>query len=158
MTAPQYAGFWRRFVAHVIDTAIYLPIALAALYGIYGPEYFTLEQEAPFQGFWDVVIQELLPIGLVIWLWHRFGATPGKHMMQLRVIDANTGDKPGWGKSTLRYLAYIISLLPLGLGFLWIAWDRRKQGFHDKIARTLVIYVPEDDSEKSLEELMKGHA
>jgi len=91
-------------------------------------------------------------------LLDRFGATPGKHMMQLRVIDANTGDKPGWGKSTLRYLAYIISLLPLGLGFLWIAWDRRKQGFHDKIARTLVIYVPEDDSEKSLEELMKGHA
>jgi uncharacterized RDD family membrane protein YckC len=155
MTHAQYAGFWRRAAAHLIDTAIYLPIAMAVLYGVYGPEYFMVEQALPFQGFWDVVMNNLLPVVLVVWLWHRYGATPGKHMLQLRVIDAHSGRKPGWGKATLRYLAYIVALLPLGLGFLWIAWDRRKQGFHDKIAGTLVIYVPEDDAEKSLEELMK---
>jgi uncharacterized RDD family membrane protein YckC len=154
-TTAQYAGFWRRAVAHLIDMAIYVPVAMAVLYGVYGPEYFA-EQGTPFQGFWDVVIQELLPLVLVVWLWHRYGATPGKQMMQLRIIDAHTGERLSWAKATLRYFAYIVSLLPLGLGFLWIAWDRRKQGFHDKIARSLVIYVPEDDAEKSLDELMKG--
>ena len=58
----------------------------------------------------------------------------------------------------MRYLSYIVSLLPLCLGFLWVARDARKQGFHDKIAKTVVLYKAgieaDDEADKSLEQLM----
>ncbi|MNC88285.1 RDD family protein [compost metagenome] len=57
-----------------------------------------------------------------------------------KIVDAQTGGRPATGKLVLRYFAYLASTLPLLLGFVWIAIDRRKQGFHDKIAGTLVIY------------------
>ena len=55
------------------------------------------------------------------------------------IVDARTGKAPSKGQLIGRYFAYYLSLLPLGLGFLWIAWDQRKQGWHDKIAGTVVI-------------------
>lgn len=51
-------------------------------------------------------------------------------------------DAPTSGQLLVRYIAYLASALPLGLGFLWVAVDRRKQAFHDKLARTVVV---EDD-------------
>ncbi len=47
--------------------------------------------------------------------------------------------------SFVRYLAYFVSLVPLGLGYLWVALDKRKQGWHDKIAGTVVIYLAPDE-------------
>lgn len=58
-------------------------------------------------------------------------------------------------QAAIRYFAYLVSILPLGLGFLWIIWDKRRQGFHDLIARTVVLYAPADESEKSLRRLME---
>jgi uncharacterized RDD family membrane protein YckC len=58
------------------------------------------------------------------------------------VIDAVSGDAIGTRQALLRYLGYFLSILPLGLGFLWIAWDARKQGWHDKLAGTVVIATP----------------
>ena len=57
-----------------------------------------------------------------------------------KIVDAETGGKPSNGMLVARYFAYIVSMLPLMLGFIWIGIDRRKQGFHDKIAGTMVIY------------------
>jgi uncharacterized RDD family membrane protein YckC len=51
----------------------------------------------------------------------------------------------------VRYLGYFVSALPLGLGFFWVAWDKRKQGFHDKLAKTVVIH--EDESRVLYKEL-----
>jgi uncharacterized RDD family membrane protein YckC len=51
-----------------------------------------------------------------------------------------TVNKPTVKQSVIRYLAYYVSLIPLGLGFFWIAWDDKKQGWHDKIAGTIVIH------------------
>jgi uncharacterized RDD family membrane protein YckC len=39
----------------------------------------------------------------------------------------------------IRYLGYYVSIFALGLGFLWVAWDDKKQGWHDKMAGTVVI-------------------
>ena len=102
-----------------------------------------------------LVFNNLLPLLLVVVLWHRYGATPGKQVLQLKVVDARSGGHPRWGQALLRYFAYIVSALPLGLGFLWMLWDKRRQTFHDKIAGTLVIYAPEDDAQKSLAQLLK---
>ena len=60
-------------------------------------------------------------------------------MMDIYIVYANTFGHPPFGKLVLRYIGYYISLLPLMLGFFWVGWDKRKQGFHDKIAGTVVV-------------------
>ncbi|TPW10609.1 MAG: hypothetical protein FD130_2175, partial [Halothiobacillaceae bacterium] len=65
--------------------------------------------------------------------------------------DATTFAPLRPGQAILRYFAYLVSILPLGLGFLWIIWDRRKQSFHDKIARSVVIM--EDETHEVFTEL-----
>ena len=59
----------------------------------------------------------------------------------MQIVDAKTHQKPGVMQSVVRYFAYIVSFMPLYLGFIWIYFDKRKQGFHDKIAGTVVIKV-----------------
>lgn len=56
-----------------------------------------------------------------------------------QVVDAQTGATVTVGQAMLRYLGYFIAMLPLGLGIFWIGFDRRKQGWHDKIAGTVVV-------------------
>jgi uncharacterized RDD family membrane protein YckC len=75
----------------------------------------------------------------VIGFWRYCGATPGKSALGMKIVDAKTGQAPGTLRLVVRFLAYFVSAFPLYLGFLWAAVDRRKQGWHDKIARTIVI-------------------
>ncbi len=60
-------------------------------------------------------------------------------LFNARVVDAKSFGKPSTGQLIGRYLGYYLSILGLGLGFFWIMWDKRKQGWHDKLAGTLVI-------------------
>lgn len=136
----EYAGFWKRLVATLIDVVILLVIIVPLLLAIYGREYLERELDAGFAGFWDVMLQVVLPAIAVILLWKFRGATPGKMAISAKIVDAKTGAAPATGKLVLRYFAYLASILPLGLGFVWIGIDRRKQGFHDKIAGTLVVF------------------
>jgi len=76
-----------------------------------------------------------------LFCWWRYGATPGKIAFSARIVDARSGGRPSFGRLAARYVAYIISAAPLFLGFAWIAIDRRKQAWHDKIAGTRVVYV-----------------
>ena len=61
--------------------------------------------------------------------------------MGLQVVSSDGADL-GLGRSVLRFLGYIVSLLPLGAGFLWVLGDNERRGWHDHIARTQVIYQP----------------
>ena len=56
-----------------------------------------------------------------------------------RIVDAKTGDKPSTGQLIGRYFAYYVSVIPLFLGMVWVAFDPRKQGWHDKLAGTVVV-------------------
>ncbi|HDP0318999.1 TPA: RDD family protein [Salmonella enterica subsp. enterica serovar Concord] len=76
-------------------------------------------------------------VTVVLWRW--FQATPGKMALRLRVVDAQSGQAASMGQYVIRYVGYVLSTLPVGLGFLWIAFDNRKQGWHDKLARTVVV-------------------
>jgi uncharacterized RDD family membrane protein YckC len=66
-------------------------------------------------------------------------ATPGKMVIGAKIVNARTGRQPSTGQLIGRYFAYYISLIPLGLGYLWVAWDPKKQGWHDKLAGTVVV-------------------
>lgn len=76
---------------------------------------------------------------IIIYFWMKKQATPGKMCLSLKIIDANTLDKPSNKQLILRLFGYIISTLPLLLGIIWISFDPKKQGWHDKIANTVVI-------------------
>ncbi len=75
----------------------------------------------------------------VIVFWIYKSATPGKMIFGAKIVDARTGGPMTTGQCIGRYLGYYVSLFALCLGFLWVAFDPRKQGFHDKLAGTVVI-------------------
>jgi uncharacterized RDD family membrane protein YckC len=135
----EYVGFWKRCVAALIDSFILLVVCVPLLLAIYGRAYFDPTRQGT-AGFWDFLINIVLPAAAAIVFWRYRGATPGKMAISARIVDAKTHAAPGTGALVVRYFAYLVSMLPLMLGFAWIGIDRRKQGFHDKIAGTVVIY------------------
>jgi uncharacterized RDD family membrane protein YckC len=140
----RYAGFWARFFASLLDSIIQLLLIVPLLFMLFGRAAFTNPE---LDMGWTGNFVQLLSVIWVILFWKFKSATPGKIMMGMSVVDATTGDTPRTLKLILRYFAYIISILPCLLGFFWIGWDKRKQGFHDKIANTVVVMNPRDNAE-----------
>lgn len=146
---PEYAGFWRRLAAALVDTGLLMILFLIVL----GPSYIN----ASFLSL-EGLVENSLSLIITVAFWVKLLATPGKLLMGCQVVDADSTKPLTIRQGLLRYLGYYLSALPLGLGFLWIAWDKRKQGFHDKIANTVVLYNAElyagDESQKSLQQLL----
>jgi uncharacterized RDD family membrane protein YckC len=107
------------------------------VYAIYGPAY--LESDALVQGPLDFLLTWVLPAVAVILFWVYKGATPGKMVFRARIIDARTGGRPSTGQLIGRYLGYFLSTIGFLLGYLWVIWDRRRQAWHDKLAKTVVV-------------------
>lgn len=141
--APVYVGFWRRVGASLIDTLAVFAVILPVLIAVYGTNYFSMAQGG-LAGPVDFLVQLVFPAVAVILFWRFRGATPGKMLISARVVDAKTLGPLSNGQAIGRYFAYFVSMLPLMLGFIWVAIDKRKQGFHDKLAGTLVIEAEED--------------
>jgi uncharacterized RDD family membrane protein YckC len=136
-----YVGFWKRFAAMWIDTLILTVVIALIVLPIYGTQYPALQAQGRTTG-----VDTLINAGAIlatILLWRFRGATPGKMLFSARIVDANTLAAPSTGKLVGRFFAYLVSMIPAGLGFLWIAFDARKQGWHDKLAGTVVIEEPD---------------
>ena len=151
----RYAGFWRRLAATLIDTLLLVAVAIPVMM-LFGYSMMPRMQPGTLPSMPDLngfLLNYILPLALTVFFWMKFLGTPGKLLLSCHVVDAKTGAPLRLGQSVLRYFAYIVSTLPFCLGFAWIAWDKRKQGFHDKIAKTVVII--EDAAQTSLEDLEK---
>jgi len=141
---PRYVGYWMRLLAFFIDSLILTVIIALILIAIFGRDYIQLSMQG--KTLWaDILFQAVLPAVAAILFWRYRGATPGKMLISARIVDANTYGAPSTGKLIGRYFAYLVSIIPIFLGFLWIAFDRRKQGWHDKLAGTAVVYDEDDD-------------
>jgi uncharacterized RDD family membrane protein YckC len=124
-TGAVGAGFPERLVAYIIDGVII---------GVVG---FIIALMLPeLVGF---LVNLAIGVGYCVYFWTTSGSTPGKSLMGLKVVNAETGELIDPGTAVLRYVGYLISSIALLLGFLWIIWDPRHQGWHDKIAKTLVV-------------------
>ena len=167
---PKYASFNQRMLASVIDSMIILicftplfQFATGGFYHGYDTEAFAQKLVTPgllpaefmgimhdffiTQGFlWAWLASnffQFLVLGVVVLLfWHFRGATPGKMLLRMKIVDAYTLEAPTNLQCILRYAGYVLSTLPLMLGFFWIAWDKKRQGWHDKLASTVVIKLP----------------
>ena len=133
----RYVGFWVRFLATILDSIMLVLVIMGLLLSIYGMTALSQPDTLGFGGFF---INNILPIIAVLFFWYYKLATPGKIMMNVKIVDEATLGRPPFGRLVLRYFAYIVSILPLFLGFIWVAFDKKKQAFHDKIAKTVVIY------------------
>ena len=141
-----YAGFWVRFGAYLIDSIIVfvatvvvsvgLGILLGLLAGATG-SVLDVSQGGPLT-YLSYLISFTISIGYFIYGWG-MGSTRGMRFFRLAVVDAETGQPIGFSRAGVRYLGYVISVLPCYIGLIWAAFDPRKQGWHDKIANTLVI-------------------
>lgn len=74
----------------------------------------------------------------VTW-WYKKQTTLGKICLSAKIVNADDFSNPSLYSCILRYLSYVVSVVPFMLGVISIAFNKRKQGFHDKIAKTIVI-------------------
>ena len=140
----HYAGFVSRLIAYVIDLAIISVIAVGATW------FVNVVQDT--LGLRDLIEDNAARFalsGLAIFLlagiyfvffWTLTGQTPGKMVMGVRVVTLD-GKSLSLGRSIRRVFGYWISGLVLYIGFIWILIDNRRQGWHDKLAGTCVIYT-----------------
>ena len=135
----EYVGFWARVLASLIDTALVLCVTYPLLIAVYGRSYVKGLSSELVAGPAEVLIGWVLPAVAVVLFWLFRQATPGKMVISARVVDAKTGGRLTTGQSILRYFGYFVSSAPFALGLIWVAFDPKKQGWHDKIAGTVVV-------------------
>ena len=150
----EYVGFWPRLLASLVDT-LWVTVIVTVVGALYervtgtsltdqlltDPAHISVAalESSLVPSASDLVIQLLLPALLIVVFWFARNTTPGKMLLNARIVDADTGAPPSRRQLLIRYLGYYVSLLPLGLGFFWVGIDPRKQGWHDKLARTVVV-------------------
>jgi len=145
-----YAGFWIRLFARTIDLILilatfnlfYLVDRMGADAGLWAPSGFG-------EGFWfdrlsaenvvRIVFFVFFPAFYYVYLHGAFGQTFGKMALRIKVVNED-GSPLDYRKAFLRWLGYFLCDLTLDLGYLWAAFDLRKQGLHDKVCRTIVVH------------------
>jgi uncharacterized RDD family membrane protein YckC len=152
MTTYQFAGFWRRLVAYSIDGFI-ISIVFVILAVIAGLAYFAGAMSGNSQAWIATLTDPERMAALTVWVWlfsiflniayftyfhGSTGRTPGKMLLGLQVVSAD-GTPVSFGVAFLRSVGYLVSCIVFCLGYIWIGFDKKKQGWHDKIAGTVVI-------------------
>jgi uncharacterized RDD family membrane protein YckC len=140
----DYAGFVTRAIAFAIDVAL-VDLAAAAVAIVVGLGISALDVP-------DVVVTVAIAVGGVAFLawwvgyftmfWSTTGQTPGARVMGIRVVCARGGGALRPGAAVVRLGGMVLAALPFFAGFLLILVDDRRRGLQDRLARTLVEYVP----------------
>jgi uncharacterized RDD family membrane protein YckC len=150
-----YAGWWLRFGAYLLDALILgvpggiinwiarssVPTELATCRRFDG-RLAVCEQ--PTGTGLAIIILVGLGLGVAgiayfVYFHGKTGQTIGKRACGIKVVDRATGRPIGTGRAIGRYFAAILSAIPCALGYLWAAWDKDKQTWHDKMVNTVVI-------------------
>lgn len=154
--SPALAGFGARLGGYLLDSILYgllyVPFLVAGIVLIalsvedcvrFDDEIVCAGREQPgliAAGVIVMVVGFVVVVFVYLRALARTGQTWGRRIVGIRVVDADTGGAPGWGKAIGRSLfAGFISANVLWLGYLWMLWDSRNQTWHDKVASTLVI-------------------
>jgi uncharacterized RDD family membrane protein YckC len=132
----KYGGFWIRFVAYVLDELVIWSLLLVG-YVFLGQGREVSEWDRSSTTIFGVIVLVIFILYFPVF-WGTRGQTPGMMPLGLQVRRPD-GSRLGLGRAFLRYLGFIISAIPLYLGLIWAGFDARKQGWHDKIADTVVV-------------------
>lgn len=152
--AVEQAGFVSRAAAFLLDIIFVTlgSIVFAALASLilnffgFNASSMKTDDPASLLGFIQIIIVAFTGFAVLLFIpayfvifWVLVGATPGKQILGLQVIRTNK-QSIGWVRATIRYFAYFLSAIVFFLGYLWVFIDGRRQGWHDKIADTFVVY------------------
>jgi uncharacterized RDD family membrane protein YckC len=148
--AGEYAGFASRLMAFVFDMLVIL--TAYSLSGMLFTAMRTIFHIDALLGsiFGNTTVTDWQPVAagaiaillaVVYWIggWALTGQSLGDMIMGVRVAGRG-GRYPSLARSCLRAIGYFLCILTFGIGFLWILIDGRRQGWHDKLAGTVVLY------------------
>ncbi|MFN2136803.1 MAG: RDD family protein [Candidatus Promineifilaceae bacterium] len=153
----QYAGFASRFSALMIDLLLVLAVSVIVGFTIsLILQFFRLDNAlsnlldnlSQHSDFLGQLIRGLTALGSFSFFFFIYyvtfhtaaaGMTIGKALMGVRVVRMN-GQPLILTRCIRRYFAFILAALPFFLGLLWVLVDDRRQGWHDKLSDTCVIY------------------
>ncbi len=130
----------RRLGARILDTIVIVVVGLVLFIVSGGVDDSGTSTVA------SVLLGLVIGIGYEVFQVAVWGQTIGKRMTGIKVINAAHGGIPGWGKATGRWaIPGLVALIPIVgpllslLSYVSLTWDRVYQGWHDKVAGTLVI-------------------
>ena len=155
----HFAGFWIRVLATLIDSFVIITPLILLVYLLSAGEWFDIEvfkqsiqlaqlneagtalevmPKADMR--WELLFEGLMA-GITIIFWKKWaGATPGKKLLHIHVVDAKTYAPITNKQAIVRYISYIVSTIPLALGFVMVAFHKEKRALHDILSGTVVIY------------------
>lgn len=156
-TEFRYVGFWVRALADIIDSVILSAsswlIEMAFLGAYYWSQilFMSAENRATMPGFSDAyspltlqivnfVLYSLLAYPYTVYSHYYWGATLGKRIFGIQVVDFKTMGPITMRQSVIRCLALVVSYLPLAAGYLMVGLHPQKRALHDLIAGTVSIY------------------
>ncbi len=134
----EFIGFGYRIGAAFLDN-LFFSLIIGPLIAVwYFFDFFN------FDNFTDLIIENivvkiLMVFTITIAFWYYIQATPGKRLVNSQIVDFKTGQPASLWRLIVRYLGYFISTITFLFGFIWIAFDKNKRGFHDYLAGTVVI-------------------
>lgn len=145
---PHYAGFWRRFIAALLDQVVLL-VGRAFVYGAIGLIIYAMLFVFDARSQLDMVFR--IYAGILVladfWItWIYFAGMEsstlqgslGKLAVGIRVCNADL-KRVTFEQATARYFSKIISSLTIGVGYLLCAYSSKKQALHDLVAKTILI-------------------
>lgn len=132
VSTARHAGFSVRALAQLIDAVI------LALFGGVLTEISRHSETLDAITAGSGAVLSLLYFSL-FWSWLGGGRTIGMRFLNLQVVGTD-GHRIGYGTALIRWLGLVVSFSVLFLGVIWVAFDPRKQGWHDKLADTYVVY------------------
>lgn len=142
----KYAGFGIRTAAYLIDAIILFVVSLivSPALGGYTHTVTTVNQFGEYTTATTAngavtLFQFLVGAVYMIGFWVGTGRTPGQMALNLRVVRVADGGRIGIGQGIVRYIGLFISFLVILIGVIWVAFDPRRQGWHDKMATTFVV-------------------
>jgi uncharacterized RDD family membrane protein YckC len=133
----NYAGFWIRVLSSLIDGVIAWCAQAAALSLVGVGIFFQRNGGVAALGL-GYLVSFAIGIAYQVFFWVRFGATPAKMMLGLKVVTPD-GGPISVGRAFGRYLGFWVDGLTLCIGFMMAGWDSEKRALHDRIAGTRVI-------------------
>ncbi|MYV39328.1 RDD family protein [Streptomyces sp. SID1328] len=128
---PQYANWGQRFLSRLIDTILYMVVYLPLVL-IGAKANIPALSLVGFLFMIAFLIYQVIQEG-------KTGQTIGKKVVGTRTLKEETGQPLGGGMAFVRQLAHFIDGLPCYLGYLWPAWDSKRQTFADKVCGSIVI-------------------
>jgi uncharacterized RDD family membrane protein YckC len=129
-----FAGPGDRLIAYIVDVII-----VTILTSLLAVLTFALAVTVPILVILPLIAIVIVPLVYFPYYWSRDGQTPGMKMMDIRVVRDRDGGPITSGQAILRLIGYWVSGFFFGLGYLWILIDKRRRGWHDLIAGTVVV-------------------